>query len=134
MRMKRHRLHILAALVLWVVFAWYWWLVVRRPLNPHTRVALLVVASIVAASAAFTLAWIWHNRRIARLRNRRRNRPHAPDAPGHDYLGRNLIVHDADTLRHATYIEIHVVDVEQPGRHVQHKVFHVPAHPPENVA
>lgn len=131
---KRHRLHILVAFVMWLVFGWYWWLVVQRPLNPHTRVALLVVASIVAVAAVATLAWIGHNRRIARVRNRRRRRPEAPDAPPHDYLGRTLIVHDAETLRHAPYVEVHVVDVEQPGRRTQHKVFHVPSRLPESAA
>ena len=129
--MKRHRLHIVLAVLLWIVFGYYWSIVVRRPINEHTRLALAVVGTIVAVIAAFAAFWISHNIRLARRHDRRHDRRKGIQAPERDYLGRDLISRSEDELTSAPYIEVYVVEVTNDTSQRAHKVFHIPDGKPE---
>ena len=123
--MARTILHLLLGVLLWVVFAYYWYIVMQRPITAETQRALLIVGSIVAAITLFDLGWIVHNVRIAR-RSRRRNRRPDAAAPSTDFLGRTFMAQSDEALRRARYIEVHVVEMsDDQARATGHKLFRV---------
>jgi hypothetical protein len=117
-------------LLLWMVFAYYWHIVMQRQITQETRRALVVVGSIVAGITIFDLFWIFHNVRIAR-RTRRKNRREEAAAPPVDFLGRTFIAQNEDALRHAHYIEVHVIEMADQDRTAGHKLFRVSDTVPE---
>ena len=124
--MRQTHLHIALGILLWIVFGYYWHLVVRQPLSPHTRVALVAVGSIVGGIVIFLYLWVLHNMRIARSKGRRKNRPDAALPPVVDFLGRTFIATSDEELRRAPYIEVHVVETEDDtGLTAEHKLFRV---------
>lgn len=121
--MGRNILHIIFGILLWIVFAYYWYLVVQRPITGHTQVALIIVGSLIVAITLFLSIWILHNRRIARRNDRRKKRPDAVEVPETDFLGRPFIESDNDELKRARYIEVHLVDIVDQSGEVVHKVL-----------
>jgi hypothetical protein len=111
-------------LLLWVVFAYYWHIVMQRQITEETRRALVIVGSIVAGITVFDLLWILHNVRIAR-RSRRRSRRAEAAAPQTDFLGRTFIAQSDEALRHARYIEVHVIELADRNQAAGHKLFRV---------
>jgi hypothetical protein len=106
--MTPRRLRQIALAVLaWVLFAYYWWLVSRRRLNPETVDALALLAALASALCLVTVIWILHNLRVARRAGDRRRSRRAPpaDVPT-DTLGRALDLVEEVPLREARYVEI----------------------------
>ncbi len=97
----------------WILFAYYWWLVGHRRLNPETITALVILFVLVAAVFLTTLLWIRHNKRIARRAGNRRKDRRPVTPPGKvDTLGRTLVDSGGTPLTEAVYIEIGI-DEEQ---------------------
>lgn len=121
--MGRNVLHILLGILLWVVFAYYWYLVVQRPITGHTLLALIIVGSLVAGIALFLVIWILHNRRIARRKDRRKDRVENASVPEKDFLGRRFVESDEASLKRAGYIEVHLVEIVDHSGQAVHKVL-----------
>jgi hypothetical protein len=121
--LKRSNLHTVLGALLWVVFAYYWYLVVQRPLTPHTKIALIAVGSLVGGISVFSIYWIFHNIRIAKKRGRRRERRDAPDKPTQDFLGRTYVTQSDDELQNARYLEVQVFEVEGGETVMEYKTF-----------
>lgn len=129
--MTRTILHILLGVLLWVVFGYYWWLVAHRPITGHTEFALVAVGALVGGISLFLVAWMFHNIRIARRRQRRRTRIAGVAAPEADFLGRTFIARSEDELRRAPYVEVHVVETTDREGTREQKVFRIADRAPE---
>jgi len=110
--MKRRKMRqITLALLSWVLFAYYWWLVSRRRLNPETLTALTILVVVIGLVWLGTLVWIRHNKQLARgAGNRRMHRRAGPPSATTDSLGRYVEVSGELSLLEANYIEILVDD------------------------
>ncbi len=117
-------MHMLLGALLWVVFAYYWYLVMNQPVTHQTRLALLVVGCIVGGITLFDIGWIAHNVRIAK-HSRRKTRREGAEAPQTDFLGRTFTTRNDEELHRARYIEVHVVQMEDDDHAVGHKLFRV---------
>lgn len=123
--MGRTILHIVLGVMLWVVFGYYWYIVMQRPVSAEMKHALLIVGIIVASITVFDFFWILHNVRIAR-RGRRRKRREGELAPANDFLGRSFVMQGDDLIRRARYIEVHVVEMEDTEKQgAGYKLFRV---------
>lgn len=121
--MIRQLLHAVLAVLMWVVFVYYWNLVIRRPMNPDTKTALVALAVLTAVTTVLLCIWIYHNIRVhRRFRGRRRARREAA-LPDRDYLGRRLMLEDAATLRRAGSIEVSVKSGWVDGKYEEQKTF-----------
>jgi len=129
----RNRLHILLGILLWAVFGYYWFLVIQRPVTPHTRFALTGVGSIVGGITVFLVFWVAHNIRIARRSNRRSARIPRIALPETDFLGREFIEHSEERLQHAPYIEVHLVEIQNEDEEgtTEHKLFRITSELPD---
>lgn len=95
------------ALIAWLLFAYYWWLVSRRRLNPATISALTILFSSVGVVCLLTLFWIRHNKRLARrAKGRRKDRRRTPLDGDRDVLGRLIEEAGSEPLFLARYVEI----------------------------
>lgn len=126
----RTTLHIVLGVLLWAVFAWYWYLVMKQPVTDETKRALAIVGAIVAVITIFDFFWVLYNVRLAR-RSRRRSRPAEVPAPLLDFLGRTFVTQNDETLRRARYIEVHVVQMEGGESAGGHKLFRVTGEVPD---
>ncbi len=127
--MKRRKMRqITLALFSWMLFAYYWWLVSRRQLNPETLTALSILIVIIGLVWFCTLLWIRHNKALARRAgNRRKIRRSGPPNSGTDSLGRIIEVSGELALPDASYVEVDI-DVE-----LGLKRYHAPAVTPLEV-
>jgi hypothetical protein len=90
--------HVILSVALWATYVLYWWIVVSRGLERDVRLAVGLLGLFIVLQVASTQAWILHNRRLARRHEGRRSRREAgPPAPGHDFLGRRILVWPEDT-------------------------------------
>ena len=129
-QLRRTILHIALGLLLWIVFGYYWSIVVQRPITEQTRIALIIVGTLVGVLSLLSVWWIAHNKAIARRSERRRDRRPGVMPPPADFLGRTFVAQNEDDLRRARYVEIHLVQVSDdsaPG----HKIFRVTNSLPE---
>lgn len=87
----RPLVHIVVAVLAWVLFGFYWWLVSRRQLSVETLDALILLVLVVGGIWALTSLWMWHNVRRYRGKDGRNRRP-TPQGPdlAHDHLGRKV--------------------------------------------
>jgi len=124
-------MHILLGVLLWAVFGYYWFIVIQRPITPHTRFALTGVGSIVGGITVFLAWWVFHNMRIASRSNRRSARISRIALPETDFLGREFIEHSEAQLQAAPYIEVHLVEIlnEDDDETVEHKLFRITNEP-----
>jgi len=108
--MKRRKSRQIAlALLSWALFAYYWWLVSRRRLNPETLTALTILIVVIGLVWLGTLLWIRHNKQVARRAGgRRKNRRPGPPDAGTDTLGRIVETSGEHALLEAHYIEIDI--------------------------
>jgi len=121
--MIRQLFHAIFAVLIWVVFVYYWSLVIRRPMNPDTKMALTALAVLTAITTVVLWVWVYHNIRLHRkFRDRRRARRQAV-LPDHDYLGRPLVLKDADELLRAGRVEVVVIGSWINGRYIEQKAF-----------
>ena len=112
----RNALHLVASILMWIVFSWYWYLVMQRQVSPGSLRAVGLLVLISVAGLLGTLAWVAHNKRLA-ARNRRQGSP--PPVPEHftlDHLGRPLAGDDVGSLRAAKVV---TVTVDDQGRKVR---------------
>ena len=121
--MLRNALHVTAAALLWVVFVYYWRIVLRRPMNPDTRTALITLSILTAASVLFLAAWVFHNRRTYRARDRRKVRRSVASDPRRDFLGRRLVMESSAALKRSNYIDVDVERDLVSGDPMGRKVF-----------
>jgi hypothetical protein len=105
-------------LVAWVLFAYYWWLVSRRRLNPATLSALTILFASVGFVCLLTLIWIRHNLQVAqRAKGRRKNRRDTPTDSASDVLGRTIEETGSKPLSSAHYVELEVLQNERVKRY-----------------
>jgi len=123
--MLRQLLHGLVAVLLWVVFVYYWWIVLRRPMNPDTRTALTILAILTLASIFCLALWIYHNIRIHRRFHRRKERRSVSIEIKGDSLGRRIVVDDPYAIQHSNYVEVEVRRSVVSGQPIEQKVFRV---------
>jgi len=121
--MLRQVLHAIVAVLLWVLFGYYWWIVLRQPMNPDTQMALTILAILTLASILYITFWILHNIRIYRTQHRRKERRKVELETGRDYLGRRIVIDDPYALLKSNYIEIDVKRSFVSGEPVEWKVF-----------
>jgi len=121
--MLKQTIHAVVAVLLWVVFVYYWTIVFRQPMNPDTKTALVTLGVLTCLSALCLIAWVVHNvlvrRRVGERRRRRRNSPE----PTRDYLGRRIIMENAERLRRSNHIEVEVARSPFHEVLVEHKIF-----------
>jgi hypothetical protein len=106
----RNAIHVVASLVVWCLFGYYWYLVSKTQINRSSLEALVILSAIVVVGLVLTLLWVAHNRKLAR-RNRRTTPPSTvPETFDFDYLGRTLDRPEVGQLKTAQIIDIEVVD------------------------
>ncbi len=112
----RYTIQLVASILLWLVFGWYWYLVMQRQLGPTTLRAVGLLLLISLAGLAATLLWVAHNQRLA-ARNRRRGAPPGVAEPSvADHLGRPLAGPGPEALRAAKVV---VITIDDQGRKVR---------------
>ena len=121
--MIRQLLHAIFAVMMWIVFVYYWSLVVRRPMNPDTKMALTALAVLIVVTMVGLCIWIYHNIRVSRKFQGRRRTRREVELPSSDYLGRPLVMGNLDELRRAGSIEIVVVGSWINGKYVEQKAL-----------
>jgi hypothetical protein len=83
--------HVLVSAALWVTYVVYWRIVLGRGVGAEARLSVVILGLFVVLQLLLTLAWIAHNRSIARDREGRRyRRPVSSDVMTQDFLGRTL--------------------------------------------
>jgi len=102
------------ALIAWALFAYYWWLVSRRRLNPATVSALTILFTSVGIVCLLTLFWIRHNQQVAKnAKGRRKDRRRIPLDEDYDVLGRRIEELGPEPLFLSNYVEIEVSEQDQ---------------------
>ncbi len=108
--MLRQIFHVIVSVLLWVVFVYYWMIVIRRPMNPDTKMALICLAVLIVLSAAYLFWWIYYNIRLHKKVGERRVQRRDVGEPTHDYLGRELLMENRDALSKANYVRVIIRD------------------------
>jgi hypothetical protein len=117
--------HGIIAALLWILYAYYWSIVGRRPLNPSTVVSLASLGVLAGLTMIILVVWIFHNIRIARKYQRRTVRPPAPRGAVKDYVGRWIVCDQPELLLTANYIEVDIKRTVTDKRTVEEKIFRV---------
>jgi hypothetical protein len=120
---RRRKIHFALGTLGWLVFAYYWFVVGRRPLNPQTVVALAALGVLIGTSILVLTGWIVHNRRLYRRMQRRRRRPTPPEDRPKDDLGRWVVVDRPERLREARYVVVEVRRKRVGEREEEEKVY-----------
>lgn len=76
------------ALLGWIVFLYWWWIVFRRVSSHEVRFTLLFVVVALVVIVGVTAAWAWHNLRLYRRRGPRTHVREAHADFSRDGLGR----------------------------------------------
>ena len=121
--MTRQIFHVAIATIFWIVFAYYWHLVSRRPINPDTITAMVSLGGLAFLTILFLTFWIYHNIRIAHKMGRRNARRERPEDPNRDFLGRWIVAKRPSELRRAGHIIVEVKTTTVNGRTIQEKIF-----------
>lgn len=111
----RQAVHLVASVLMWMLFGWYWYLVVQRQINMASYRALGLLVAISACGLLLTLAWVAHNKRLASRNRRAAAPPPGSEARTTDRLGRPLVGADPAGLRSAKVVTIRV---DEQGRKV----------------
>jgi len=101
--------HLVLALLGWVLFGWFWFQVMTRTPSDESAVGVLVVGVLLVASFSLTVAWIRHNLILSQKHEGRRSRVQAvtPDW-SHDVLGRTVAGPGWEALQEADHVEIEI--------------------------
>ena len=104
--------HVVFSIALWATYVLYWKIVLDRGVDPAARFSLVLLGLFIALQVLFTIAWILHNDRIARVHaGRRRARPASARIVKQDFLGRHIAVFpEGVDLTQAPVITIRVED------------------------
>ncbi len=105
------------------MFARYWQIVMRQPMNPETRVAIISLGVLAFLSALYLTGWVYYNVRLSRKLQRRQARPPEPRGPLRDFLGRWIVVDHPERLLTARYIEIEVKRIVSENKVIEEKIF-----------
>jgi hypothetical protein len=107
----RHLRHIIAGVIAWALFGYYWSLVAQRRITDNTVQALVILSICVAAIWLLTSLWVQHNRRRFANREDRRQRRSAPDQlPEVDAIGQRVeVAGSGEPLSVASWV---VIDVD----------------------
>lgn len=99
--------HLVLALVAWVVFGLFWVRVFYRTPPDEGAIGVLIIGVLLIVSVSLTVAWIRHNLILSvRYRDRRMNIREVPEDWSHDKLGREVIGPEWEILRSAPDVEI----------------------------
>jgi hypothetical protein len=104
--------HVLLSLALWVTYILYWKIVLDRGVDSAARFSLVLLGLFVALQVLFTVGWILHNDRLARVHaGRRRARPPTTRTVEQDFLGRRIAAFpEGVDLTQAPVITIRIED------------------------
>ncbi|MCZ6767379.1 MAG: hypothetical protein O7D32_10665 [bacterium] len=119
----RNILHALLALLLWVVFGFYWYLVMSRGMSQDTKTAIFTLSALSILSALGMITWIYHNVRIYRKLGRRSARRANVSVPSFDYMGRWVAIQDLKKLRATNHIAVEVKTTLHKNRLIEEKIF-----------
>jgi len=86
----RHAIHLVASILMWVLFSWYWYLVMQRQVSPSSLRSVGLLFVISAVGLVVTIGWVAHNKRIAARNRRRGGRPAVSEILPTDHLGRPM--------------------------------------------
>lgn len=102
-------LHLVLALLGWVVFGWFWFEVMTRTPTEESAVGVLVVGILLVVSLSLTVAWIRHNLVLSQKHEGRRKEAQAvtPDW-SRDVLGRTVAGPSWESLQEAGHVEIEI--------------------------
>lgn len=105
----RTALHLVLALVGWVVFGWFWFAVMTRTPTAASALGVLVVGVLLVVSVTLTVAWIRHNLLLSQKHAGRRSRVRTvvPDW-SRDALGRTVAGPTWGVLQEAEQVEIEI--------------------------
>jgi hypothetical protein len=111
----RHAFHLVASILMWILFGWYWYLVMQRQVSGTSlrAVGLLLIVSLLGLLG--TMAWVAHNKRLAARNRRRGSPPVVSELLTTDHIGRPLAGTEAAFLKDAKVV---VVSVDAQGRKV----------------
>jgi hypothetical protein len=90
----------------WSLFALWWWVVLEKESLSFLGRALAAVGAGVAAVLVFSLAWVQHNKRLARGGKRGNASAYITRAWNKDALGRTVFFPPADQLKTASVITV----------------------------
>lgn len=104
----RHSIHVFFSAIMWGVFAYYWYVVLEREIEPSTIRAMLYLLAAIVVGLATTMLWIRHNLRLAHKFAGRRRAPRSMPDPEItiDTIGRAVSHPGLETMRQATTIDI----------------------------
>lgn len=119
----RNVLHIIASVLLWCLFGYYWLVVSRRQINTASLEAVLILLGIMAAGLVLTLWWIAHNKKLARRNRRNTPPPTVPENFDEDFLGRPLDRPEVAALKTARVVEIDLRPGNRDREGTQRKVY-----------
>ncbi|NCQ35358.1 hypothetical protein GW813_09885 [bacterium] len=115
MQSVRNYLHYLFAILLWILFGYYWYIVSGRRLTLATFQALFVLGAVSLLGLLLTVLWVRHNKNIARQNRRSGSRAKVPESMDHDHLGRPVLGPPQVQLQAAGVISI---DIDADGNKV----------------
>ncbi|MDH3216453.1 MAG: hypothetical protein OEN01_09205 [Candidatus Krumholzibacteria bacterium] len=121
----RNTIHFIIAVLLWIVFVYYWQLVMQRPMNPDTRAALIALGVLSLFSIVYLTGWVFYNIRIARKFQRRKVRQSYTVQPVQDFMGRWIVADRPEILRAANNIEIVIKSSVVQDKTIEEKIFRV---------
>ena len=104
----RNIAHIFISILMWILFAYYWYLVVSRQINIASARALGTLALITLLILVVTVWWIVHNKKLASKNRRNQAPPPVPEWFEVDHLGVTLISPGLEVLRDAASITINL--------------------------
>lgn len=104
----RQALHVIASILMWILFSWYWYLVMQRQVSPTSLRAVGLLLLISAAGLVVTLWWVAHNKRLAARNRRQGSPPSVSEDVTVDHLGRPLAGAAVASLRGAKVVTISV--------------------------
>ncbi len=121
--MLRNLVHVVLAVLLWVVFVGYWWIVFRRPINPDTAAAIATLAALSFFAILYLYGWMVYNIRLAKRLPKRVRRRRGMRGPIQDFLGRWIVVDHPTRVMKANYIEVEVRKNVVNDRNLEEKIF-----------
>lgn len=122
--MLRTFLHVVLAILLWIVFGGYWLIVFRRPINSETATAIVTLGALTFLAMIYLYAWMVYNVRLAKTLPKRVRRRRGMRGPIQDFLGRWIVVDHPTRVMKANYVEVEVRKNVVNDRSLEEKIFH----------
>ncbi len=107
----RRLLHVCIAVVGWVLFVYWWWLVFSRVSQREVVITGIFVAVTTVVSVLVTSIWSIHNKRLHRRRSPREQVRSVQEDYSHDSLSRLVAFEDdIESLRDAPRVRVELVE------------------------